>query len=273
MKYLYVYRGRPAMYAEGMLALLHMRGHAHRKIERSDVRAAVAIRLRGRQDWVEYDFTIGQAEQAGYLGQNAKYKTDPWSMLWARVVTIAIRSECPEILGGLDGEADVVDIVESEAVDVTARVTVEDLAARATAAPVAVEQAVAQAAEQAAVPMIEQNTWKALNREWTRLGVNGPGAVGRRMEAIVRLIDRPIDNGSDLTAEEAAVLLDTLSGIDPARHEHAVRLAEILDEPAPAPPGTDAAAADEVPEPDDAERAAAAAAEQEAALEPKGWEK
>lgn len=284
MKYLYVYRGRPAMYAEGMLALLHMRGHSHRKMERSDTRAAVAIRLRGRQDWVEYEFTIEQATQAKYLEQNAKYKTDPWSMLWARAVSIAIRSECPEILGGLDGEADVVDVVESEAVDVTARVTIEDLAARlgggtAPAGDVAVARAAVEAAAtreaagDSAVPMMDQATWNALQREWKRLGVVGQGSQERRTRGLLNLIGRPVEGPNEITQVEAITALDTLRSIRGESPDDGDTLLAILGETAPVPDENGDAGDVDVPEPTDEERAAAAAAEQQAAGEPKGWEK
>ena len=273
LKYLYVMRGRPQLYAEGMLALLHSRGHRHKTIERGAERAAIAIQLRGRQEWAEYEFTYEQAERAKYPEQNAKYKTDPWAMLWARVVSIAIRSEVPEVLGGLAGEADVVDIIEGEVIE-PARVTIADVRGEQPAPAAAVEAAPAPPAEQPPA-LVDEGTWNAINAAFVRLGVTGPGVRQRREAAIRRIIDRPADvdpAGASprtwLTQRDGELVVDTLQGTDRAG------VAVLLGEDAPAGGGgVDLGDADpdgdvDVPEPDDAERAAAPVT----GTEPPGWD-
>jgi hypothetical protein len=259
MKYLYVTRGRPQIYAEGILALFHAKGHRSRPVARDVDRCAVAVALRGSAEWTEFEFTIDDAERAGYVKANPKYTSDPKAMLWARVISIAVRSVAPEVLGGIAGEADVVDVIEGEVISSSpARVTVEDLAARATApAPAAETPAEAPAGEPAAPAepaRIDERTWKLMNAEWVRLGVVGEGMKDRRLRGISRIVGRTIESGSELLVAEGDVALDTLRSIsadDPDRILDV--LGELEARPAePAAPAGEPAGWDTPPPADDA---------------------
>lgn len=285
LKYLYVMRGRPQLYAEGMLALLHSRGHRHRTIERGDKRAAIAIQLRGRQEWAEYEFTYEQAERAKYPEQNAKYKTDPWAMLWARVVSIAIRSEVPEVLGGLAGEADVVDVIEGEVIEpsTSARVSIEDVRghtphpldeARAAVADAVREQAAAPASSAPAT--IDEASWRKVNEAFVALGVTGPGQQYRRLLVLGDIVGRSITKPrAELTQAEGEQILTALGGTDRAWLAGRIRELEVV-AGAPAQPAADVDMGDADPDGDDdlepTEDELAAAAQPQAGQEPAGWE-
>jgi len=116
----YVVGGKPALYAEAMLALLHTRGWRSRTIESSETRAAIAIWRTDEpaEQARTYSFTIEQAERAGYVkgkgpnavrrsdgkenrGGNEQYDLRPDVMLWSRAVTLGCRREAPEVLKGM----------------------------------------------------------------------------------------------------------------------------------------------------------------------------
>lgn len=257
MKYLYVTRGRPQVYAEGILALFHAKGHRSRPLARELDRCAIAVALRGSAEWHEFEFTIDDAELAGYTKANSKYLTDPKAMLWARVISIAVRSVAPEVLGGIAGEADVVDVIEGEVIASSpARVTVEDLAGRAAPAadPAPAGEPAAPAAETPPPATIEQSTWTALNAEWKRLGVVGEGMKDRRLRGISRIVGRTIESGSELLVAEGDVALDTLRSIsadDPDRILDVLGELETRPAPDPAPAAGEPAGWDTPPPADD----------------------
>lgn len=231
LKYLFVFRGRVQIYSEGMLALLHVRGHQHRTLERGPERARIAIRLRGRSDWTEYEFTIADAERAKYVEQNPKYRTDPRAMLWARVVSIAVRSECPEVLGGLAGEADGYDVIPGELADpapAPARVTVEDITgpAPAAAGPEWSDDALERE------PLTER-TWRAIGETFVALGVTGPGQKERRLDILTRILGRPVSGRADVSESDGVVVVDTLRGLDDDGRVRLLGTGGPVEQPAP----------------------------------------
>lgn len=232
LKYLYVTRGRPQMYAEGMLALFHARGHRSRMLDRSAERCAIGLALRGSSEFVEFEFTYADAERAKYPEQNAKYRTDPKAMLWARVISIGVRSVAPEVLGGIAGEADGYDdVVEGEVISSTpATVTVAELSER----PLKVdpERVAAELDRQAGkaeppvddlpaagpVPPVEpapldESAWRRVNDAFVRLGVTGPGQKGKRLAIVCHIIGRTVASATELSAVEGDLLLETLNGL------------------------------------------------------------
>lgn len=152
----YVVGGKPTLFAEAMLGLLHSGGWRSRPIERTATRGAIAIWRRDEPDDSAriYEFTFDQAIGAGYVpgqgpnrgkdrGGNDKYLTDPAAMLMWRAVSIGCRLEAPELMKGMRSAEEMADEVALDAVEVTATVgpaaqlEASDITAPRTAAPAA----------------------------------------------------------------------------------------------------------------------------------------
>lgn len=97
---------KPSMRADTMLAKFMELGGGYEILERSAMRAAIKI-WRGDGKPVEFALTIKQAQEAGYC-----YKKDgktlvhnwekiPKNMLWARVVSDAVRAMDPRVNAGI----------------------------------------------------------------------------------------------------------------------------------------------------------------------------
>lgn len=164
---------------------------------------------------VEITITMADAERAGWTKSNDNYTKNPADMLWSRAMGRVLDRVAYGVLAGIASVEDLRDERTIEGVVVTpaptTKVTVEQLQSAAAAASAPAEPTLD--VDPPAPEMIDQATWKAINREWQRLGVSGPGSVERRLGGIVRMIGRDIAGGSQLTAAEATVVLDTLSGI------------------------------------------------------------
>ena len=158
----YVVGGKPALYAEAMLALLHTRGWRSRTVESSETRGAVAICRSDEapEDARTYSFTMEQAERAGYVkgkgpntGQDAwkgneQYNLRPEIMLWSRAVTQGCRMEAPEVLKGMTSVEQRTDELAAERVDVSVVqpvTAIEITAGRESAEDVAAEMRTAAA--------------------------------------------------------------------------------------------------------------------------------
>ena len=97
--------GKPSMRADAMLAEFRKRGGRYRIIENIVSRAAAAFEFEGVK--IEFAVTIDDAKRTGdafkkdgsTLKHNYEHRAD--DMLWARMVSKAIRRLCPEIVYGL----------------------------------------------------------------------------------------------------------------------------------------------------------------------------
>mgnify|MGYP000213904745 CR=1 FL=1 len=267
---IHVVKSRPGMSSKLKVSLAKAAGHRIEETERTPEAVTVEGQRKGSAAVVTIRITIEEAKTAGWTS-NDTYSKTPADMLYARAASRVVDRVCPEVCFGLASVEELATLDETPA-PAAARVTVDDLAARAAAAspPPAVEAAapVAQTSEpDAAVPMIDERTWKLILAEWTRLAVVGAGMKERRGRGLATLVGRPPGTGQ-LTAAEADVVLSTLQGLRPTEHrEHLVRLCEILDEPVPA----EAPAPDDVPPPSD-EEIAAAERPAPAGAEPPGWD-
>lgn len=210
---------------------------------------------------VSITITMADAQRAGWTKQNENYTKNPVDMLWSRAMARVLDRVAGHVLDGVASVDDLRDdpgqVVESTAAPVRVT-TVEQLQAAAAAAPATAPPAPVD--EQPPVAMIDQSTWKSINTQWTRLGVKGPGAGERRLDAARRMVGRQIAVGSELTAAEADVVLDTLQSISA---DDADRIADVLGETVPEPDQhDDVPPADDVPPTPDAHTP----------VEPKGWE-
>lgn len=96
----YVISGRPALYARAMLAITLSQGHQVWTEELTDARAVVCGQRKGTQHTERVVWTMDRAKKAGYT-KNAKYGSDPQSMLLARAQSDVCRRVAPDALLGM----------------------------------------------------------------------------------------------------------------------------------------------------------------------------
>lgn len=129
LQQVFVVHGQPAIYARTMVALLKAKGYRFQTVETSD--ESVTVRGTSPAGEVEEStWTIARAEKAGYT-KNAKYKSDPQAMLYAKASSEVSRKLAPDVLLGIKYTAE---DLELEPVKMTA--TREDVRAKAETAPV-----------------------------------------------------------------------------------------------------------------------------------------
>jgi len=128
-------QGRPAMRADAMLAEFRMNhGGRHRKIEKTENRAAVELTLDGNAD--EFELTWQEAQDAGWpwrdkedhsqgLKDNWNSKRGRQTMLWARVISDAVRTVCPEVNAGVYTPEEVEDFDDRNGAPIPRRKTNE----------------------------------------------------------------------------------------------------------------------------------------------------
>lgn len=100
----HVIDNKPSMRADAMLAEFRKRGGRVKILENSVTRAAAEFEFEGQK--LPFAFTMEDATRTGdCLGKDGKLKHN-WQrrsddMLWARMVSRAIRRLCPEIVSGI----------------------------------------------------------------------------------------------------------------------------------------------------------------------------
>lgn len=273
--------GRMSMYAEQMVALIKRHGHEHRVTERTATRCAVEVRRRGTDRWIEFEFTIEQAIEAGYVpkkgpnanpgtwpdgkpkegGGNAKYLTDPAAMLYARASSIACRTEFPDVLRGLVTYEEMLDEQRAAPVDVHVEVVEPQrprasaiLAAAAPAEPEAAPVAVVEPERPApptepdpvtrAVLPVTDAQLRKLGAVFTDLGVKGKGERAGRLAVASRITGRTLASSKELTLDEARTLIDTLEANGPAIAAEVLGWADEPAAPVDEPVGDEAPVAD-----------------------------
>ncbi len=207
---------------------------------------------------VEVTVTMEQARLAGWTSNEAYSKT-PVDMLWSRAMGRLLDRVAGHILSGIASIDDLRDerTIVGEVVEAppAARVTVDQLVTATsgvvhgdgtgTPLPEHTDNATREAPG-VAEATLDEAAWRALNAEWQRLGVTGPGMKDRRLRGLSRMLGRDVAKGSDITAAEGDVLLDTLRG---TREDNVDRIADLLGETVEEPPPGDdvppAAAGDE----------------------------
>lgn len=217
---IHVVKGKPGLYAETMVALLKGAGHETWVEDESDHRVRVAGRRRGSDIIERAEFTIERATKAGYVGQNAKYKTDPRAMLYARAISILCRRLAPEVLKGVasveethdepDGTAPVArqrSVQRAPRTDAVAELTAPPAAPRAAAGPPLPGEDATNSSGQ-----LDERQWRAINARFVELEVIGDGQKANRLRVISAIVGRPVERGGDLTAAEGQLVLDNLAG-------------------------------------------------------------
>ena len=233
----YVVGGRPGLYAAAMVAIVQAAGHDVWTEDITDTRAIVCGRRQGVEQAERVTVTMDQARRAGW-DRNAKYRTEPQAMLWARAASTVCRRIAQDALKGLSRSVE--EMSDEQATESPASTrTVQRAATRpALAAPAAApppaQQAPSAAPVAAAAPSgpplpgedeppapavvqqaesaIEKGTWDAMNARLRAIGVNGDGQKAARLAVISRIVERTITRGGELTEAEGRRVLDNLAG-------------------------------------------------------------
>lgn len=223
---IYVVSGKPAMYARTLMAVALSKGHKVWTEELTDSRAIVCGQRRGSDKIERVVWTVERARKAGYT-KNAKYGTDPQSMLLARAQADVCRRIAPDALLGM---AYTVEELEDEQPAPTT--TMQRTAAKRTAKraapppepepdlePVAEDSTGAGEAEapadSAEPPAPVAPITKAQSAKM-HAAFNDVGVTDResRLTYTRKVIGRHIESSNELTKDEASLLLDSLSGTE-----------------------------------------------------------
>lgn len=97
---IFMISGRPGLYARTMVALVLSKGHEVWTELDTPEKVIVCGRRKGSENIERSEWTIGRAQKAGYLN-NAKYKSDPQAMLYARASGDVARKIAPDALLGM----------------------------------------------------------------------------------------------------------------------------------------------------------------------------
>lgn len=100
VKGIYVVHGSAALYARTMASIVLRDQHELWTVESTNEAVTVAGRRRGTDRVEQSTWTYERAQLAGYTS-NAKYKTDPQAMLYAKAVSEVCRKIAPDSLAGV----------------------------------------------------------------------------------------------------------------------------------------------------------------------------
>lgn len=106
---IYVQKGRPAMYAEAMRALILAAGHEYEVRAATGREATVAGRRRGTTRWQEVVWNLDMARAAGLVKRDSAWESYPRAMLVAKATAELARQMFPDVIHGLVALEDIDD--------------------------------------------------------------------------------------------------------------------------------------------------------------------
>lgn len=225
---IYVISGKPALYARAMVAVVLSAGHEIWTEEESEGRVVIAGRRKGSDKVEKVVWTTALAQQAGYTS-NAKYRTDPRSMLYARASGDVARRIAPDALMGMAFNVEELELGEVTATPVptdrsgTGRLRAAITPTPETPSPVATpdrghgtsaidadrgeDERDAETVETPAAAMTTAQNRKihALFRD---LGMADD--EDRQRAGMSRALGREVASRKDLTKDEAAFIIESL---------------------------------------------------------------
>lgn len=243
---IYVISGKPALYARAMVAIVLAKGHAIWTDEEEPGRVVVAGRRKGSDKVERVEWSSALAQQAGYTS-NAKYRTDPRSMLYARASGDIARRIAPDALLGMAYNVEELELGEVPNISTFPAERSGTGRLRAAVTPpadTARGEAVAARANDAGdvhdadvvdeqPDVIEPNgaQMKALQASFNEAGFESRDRAGRLAFAS-EAIGRDLSSAKDLTKAEASRVIDALKEVTPAAD---------VERPAPSQADVDAA--------------------------------
>lgn len=204
----FVIGGKPALYARAMVAIALAAGHEIWTEEESEGRVTVAGKRRGTDRITTVTWTTEMATRAGYTN-NAKYKTDPRSMLYARASGDVARRIAPDALLGLAYNAEELELDPEVAPSqvVTAAVFQPAPAPQIEPGP---PDPVEREPEPAAEPPVEMITTAQLRKIGAAMKEMGLTGREEALGYVKASIGRDIASRNELTKVEAGMVIDAL---------------------------------------------------------------
>jgi hypothetical protein len=223
----FVVKGRPGLFTKIKVALAQARGHDAWDVERTDKRVTCGGRRRGwpQERFVEISVTIEEATTAGWTSNEAYEKT-PADMLWSRAMSRVLDRIAADVLFGIASieDLEVDDAPTPDRPTVAAAVGAALAEKPAGAGSARLRELVQQKGNEPdpstssdvrdvePSPPIEQTDWRRLMARFNELGVNGLGRDVRRLKVMSHIVGRDIAKGSELSKDEAQLILDNLAG-------------------------------------------------------------
>lgn len=218
---IYVIGGKPALYARSLMAITLAHGHQVWTEELTDARAIVCGRRRGTDNVERVVWTIDRAKKAGYT-KNAKYGSDPQSMLLARAQSDVCRRVAADALLGMPYSVE--ELEDAQASDGTATTTEPKRTARRTSAPAPTPEApplddpepvdlgdAPDAPEDSDAEMI---TAAQLKKMGAAMGTIKMTDRAEALDFVSSLIGREITSRNDLAKDEASQVIDRLEALE-----------------------------------------------------------
>jgi len=237
----FVVKGRPGLYAKIKVALAQRAGHDVWDEELTPERVTVCGRRKGWPEdrIVRITLTIEDAKRAEWTS-NAAYAKTPIDMLWSRAVGRVLDRIAADTLNGIpsietmDDEPEPLAQVTAEVVDTPARASAAAILARAAAPAPEPETVAAQVRTSEPAPVPEPDVHRyampvskqkldlikaAFERHSLGATRGQAGAEQRekRMAVLSSLLDRPITDPRDLTADEGQMVIDNIGTDDGVR--------------------------------------------------------
>ena len=216
----HIIQNKLSMRADAMLAELRARGGRHKVLERTADKASVEITYDG-QVYVE-SFTWEEASQEPYVyckdSAGKKVLKDNWAtprarrqMLWARVISEAVRTVAPEIVSGTYTPEETSDFVEETPVAKTVDVVELMQKTAAKAEPVADHSGEVVDAEFEIVPDEPKAAEKCSAEQRKRLKTLFDSVSATNEQIEKALAKRGVKAMLYLTVDQASELIDSLT--------------------------------------------------------------
>ncbi len=219
LQQLFVVRGRPAMYARSMLALVQAAGHRMAEVESSDTSVTWWGQRADNGDELTCTWTMDRARQAGFTG-NKIYQSMPVEMLRAKAQTEVARNLFADVLAGLYSreELDLDELVRvpSEQVRPNGVDAVRArLAAARTAKPVAAPVETPETVDAEVAPEEPGQTADAATTAQIRklnILIENEGITDRaeKLRYLAGEVGRELSSSKELNRSEASGLIDAL---------------------------------------------------------------
>lgn len=204
---IYVIGGKPALYARAMVAVVVAAGHEIWTENEEPGTVTVAGKRKGSDKITRVTWTTELAQQAGYMS-NAKYKTDPRSMLYARASGDVARRIAPDALLGMAYNVEEMQLVDEQPQQrqQSTAATQKDRVRAAIQQPSPQEPEVSAESQPADEPSITGAQTKKLHALAGELGLTRE----QKISGVCQIIGRQVESTSELTKAEAVRVIDSL---------------------------------------------------------------
>lgn len=227
---IYVISGKPALYARAMVAIVLSAGHEIWTEDEGPGTVTVAGRRKGSDHIQRVTWTTAMADQAGYTS-NAKYRSDPRSMLYARASGDVARRIAPDALLGMAYNVEEMQLVPHETVVVrepssrpqdrvrAALGQQTSGSADASDRPAPEVPPAAPTAGSEDQPKLTSSQSKKLHATFSDLGIKDRPD---RLAYASKVVGRELSSSSEMTKAEASAVIEALVADVQARNEEPV---------------------------------------------------